>query len=219
MTDEFEKKWQESQIKGWKDDKNEIVSFFERFGLRVSSLYEEVTNSRYDKMQIVCYLLSKIKKAIKICDYLDILEKEEHADIDAIKIFFLIAHAEITMNNFGLRDSKSILVSNFFKPVMVKHRLNYRMRISLENIKEVGGMSFSDILYKIRCEYAHEGNYTGKIFMTKKEEGVVNAFSFKSGGKDVFGECGLTYLELVNVYMEALVENIKEFLERNTYIV
>ena len=40
-----------------------------------------------------------------------------------------------------------------------------------------------------------------------------------SGGKDVFGECGLTYLELVNVYMEALVENIKEFLERNTYIV
>lgn len=213
MVDEPEIRWQKSQIAGWKSDKDKVASFFNRFDLDITDIYDHVTSLDYNRMQTICYLLSKIMKAMKICDYLDVLEKEEHDDVDAIKIFFLISHAEITMNNFGVDDNKKELVNKFFKPVEKKYGLEYKIRVSLSSIDETGNMPFSDILYKIRCEYAHEGNYTGKIFKNRREEkdNYFNMFRFKHKIKDFFGECKLTYQEFVNIYMDALVENIKTF--------
>ncbi len=212
MAEEFEKKWQNSQITGWKKNKDKIVSFFKSFDLDIIDVYIHVTNLDYTKIQIICYLLSKVIKSIKICNYLDILEEEEHADVDAIKIFFLISHAEITMNNFGFKDNKKELVKKFFEPVTEKYGLKYKIRVGLSSINESGDMPFSDIFYKIRCEYAHEGNYTGKIFNKRKDdENIYNLFHFKSDNKDFHGECNLTYKEFTHIYMEALVENIKIF--------
>jgi len=210
---EPEKKWQESQINGWKHDKNEIVDFFKRFNLDVDNLYDCITSLDYTRMQIICYLLSKIKKSIKICDFLDTLEKENNEDVDAIKIFFLISHAEITMNNFGLLDSKGELVNKFFEPVVEK--LRYKIKICLGDKGKITEIPFSGILYKIRCEYAHEGSYTGKIFKNGKAErnDANNLFSFKNGNKNISGECALTYQEFIDIYMEALVENIIIFSE------
>jgi hypothetical protein len=212
MVDKFEKKWQKSQIAGWKNDKKRITSFFHRFDIEIAAVYTHITNLDYTRMQTICYLLSKIVKSIKICDYLDRLEREEHADVDAIKIFFLISHAEITMNNLGLKDNKKELVRKFFVPVAEKYGLKYKIRVGLDSINITRGMYFSDILYKIRCEYAHEGNYTGKIFNKRKDkENVYNSFHFKSNNEDFYGECILTYKEFLDIYMEALVENIKTF--------
>jgi len=213
MTDDFEKKWQESQINGWKNNKTEIVNFFQRFNLITSNLYDQVMGLEYGKMQVICYLLSKIRKVIKICDFLDTLEKENKEDVDVIKIFFLVSHAEITMNNFGFSGEKRKLVNKFFEPVAEK--LKYEIQTSLGNGTKIKEISSSDILYKIRCEYAHEGNYTGKIFKNSSTEhnDAENLFSFKNDDKDIFGECGLTYQEFINIYMEALIDNIKKFSE------
>ncbi|MCL5011907.1 MAG: hypothetical protein M1320_00580 [Patescibacteria group bacterium] len=210
MTDDSEKGWQERQINGWENDKMEVVHFFQRFGLDIDNLYDRVMELEYGKMQIICYLLSKIRKVIKICDFLDTLE-EEGEDVDIIKIFFLISHAEITMNNFGLSSSKEELVNKFFKPVAIK--LKYKIRTSLSGVSQVKELSPPSILYKVRCEYAHEGNYTGRIFKNRgMEDGnAERLFPFKNDNEDISGECALTYQEFTNIYMEALVENIENF--------
>lgn len=210
MMDEAEKKWQERQITDWKNDKGEIVKFFSRFDLDITDIYDHITSLDYDKMQVICYLLSKVRKAIQICDFLDTLEKKEHADVDVIKIYLLISHAEIAMNNFEIEDRKIEMVKKFFDPAIDKYGLNYKIRISLGSIEDTGSMSSPEILYKIRCEYTHEGNYTGKIFK-KPGDDCQNLFRFKSDNKDIHGECNLTYQEFLNIFMDALVENIKNF--------
>ncbi|GAI17913.1 unnamed protein product [marine sediment metagenome] len=208
MEDEFETKWEQFQIANWKNDEDKISSFFKRFNLDVRDLYKHVTSIDYDRMQAVCYLLSKIDKAIKICDFLDTLEKDNHEDVDVIKIYILISHAEITSRSLGKKGTKIELVKEFFSPV--ESSLKYRIKPSLTD-KKTPNVNFADILYKIRCEYTHEGNYTGRIFK-KKEDGTHSLLiRFKSGNKDFYGECGLTYKEFINIYMKALVENIKMF--------
>jgi len=210
MIDKFEKKWEESQINGWKKDKDKVVKFFSKSDLNIADIYDHITSLNYDKMQVICYLLNKIMKVIKICDFLDTLEKREHADVDVIKIYLLISHAEIAMNNFKIKDKKVEMVKKFFDPVIDKYSLNYKIKMSLESIEDVGTMSFSEILYKIRCEYTHEGNYTGKIFK-KTDDDYSNLFRFRSNNKDVHGECNLTYQKFLNIFMDALIENIKIF--------
>lgn len=204
IIDKAEKNWQERQIANWRNDKNEIVKFFSRFNLDVADVYDHVTSLDYNKMQVICYLLSKVGKAIKICDFLDDLKKKEHADVDVIKIYLLISHAEIAMNNLGIKDKKIEMVKKFFDPVVTRSGLYYKIRM------DSGNTSSPEILYKIRCEYTHEGNYTGIIFKQPGDD-CSNLFRFRSGNKDVYGQCNLTYQEFLNIFMDALVENIKIF--------
>ncbi|MDP2692934.1 MAG: hypothetical protein Q8O88_04815 [bacterium] len=209
MGDEFDKKWQQMQIVNWKNDEEEIVSFFNRFNLDVKDLYKHVTGIDYEKMQTVCYLLSKIDKAVKICDFLDTLEKDNHEDVDVIKIYTLISHAEITSRSFGVNGSKIELVKKYFSPV--EQDLKYRIIPNLPSTGKTLDINFADILYKIRCEYTHEGNYTGRIFKRDEDGASSLLFSFKDGNEELFGECGITYKEFINIYMTALVENIKSY--------
>lgn len=213
MKDEFDKKWQQMQIVNWKNDEKEIVSFFDRFNLDVKDLYKHVTGIDYERMQIICYLLSKIDKAIKICDFLDTLEKDGHEDVDVIKIYTLISHAEITSRSFGVNGSKIELVKKYFSPV--EQDLKYRIIPNLPSVGKTSYINFADILYKIRCEYTHEGNYTGRIFKRDEDGASSLLFSFKDGNEELFGECGITYKEFINIYMTALVENIKSYSKYN----
>lgn len=212
MKDNFEEKWEQGQIAGWKNDKNQICSFFKRVNLDVKDLYEHVTDIDYDRMQVVCYLLSKIDKAIKICDFLDTLERNNHEDVDVIKIYILISHAEITSRSLKVKGSKISLVKHFFKPV--KGSLKYKIIPSISTSEKIPNLDFADILYKIRCEYTHEGNYTGRIFKKDGDQSEVSLLiTFKDGEEELSGECGIAYKEFVNLYMIALVENIKIFSE------
>ena len=102
------------------------------------------------------------------------------------------------------------MVKKFFNPVIDKYGLNYKIRMNLESIEDMGNVSSPEILYKIRCEYTHEGNYTGKIFK-KSGNDCSNLFRFRSSNRDVHGECNLTYQEFINIFMDALVENILTF--------
>jgi len=210
----IEKKWEQAQMANWKSDKQEIVKFFNRFGLDISNLYNHVTSLDYNKMQTICYLLSKIDKAVKICDFLDTLEKDNNEDIDVIKIYILISHAEITSRSFKKKGSKIELVKHFFHPV--ESKLKYKIMPSLSYRMKTPSIDFADILYKIRCEYTHEGNYTGRIFKRDSDDPQSHLLiRFKDGEEELFGECGITYKDFLNIYMEALIENIKSFSDKN----
>jgi len=207
MRDESKTKWEQTQMVNWKKDEDKIASFFERFNLDVRDLYKHLMSINYDRIQIVCYLLSKINKAIRVCDFLDELEKNNPEDVDVIKIYILVSHAEISSRSLGKKGKAIELIKEFFNPVASS--LKHKIRSSLVN-KKGSNLSFADILYKIRCEYTHEGNYTGSIFKIKEDERFL-WIRFKSGDKYLYGECHLTYKEFVKFYMEALIENIKEF--------
>ncbi len=209
MKDKFEIKWEQSQITNWKEDKNKIVLFFQRFNIDISNLYDHIMSIDYDSMQVLCYLLSKIDKAIKICDFLDDLEKNNHEDVDVIKIYMLISHAEITSKSLKQNGTKVELVRKFFNPV--ESDLKYKIIPNyLADTKIQGDINFVDLLYKIRCQYTHEGNYTGRIFKRNEDNNPL-LFLFKDKEKDLSGICGITYKEFLNIYMKALIENIKIF--------
>lgn len=210
MEDEFKIKLEQSQIAGWRSKKEERATFFKRFDSDFGDVYDHLMSLEYDKIQAVCYLLSKLDKAIKICDFLDTLERDNNEDVDVIKIYILISHAEITSRSLGELGASIALVNNFFSPV--ESILKFKIRPSITSfVQKTASMNFADILYKIRCEYTHEGNYTGKIFKNKREGASTNIFSFKSNDETVMGECDVTYKEFLDIYMNALVENIKTF--------
>ncbi|MEK7576162.1 MAG: hypothetical protein AAB482_00540 [Patescibacteria group bacterium] len=209
MDDEFQKKWEQGQIENWKSDEGKISLFFKRFNVDIKHVYKYVMGINYEKMQTICYLLSKIDKAIKICDFLDALEKNNHEDVDIIKIYILISHAEITSRNFGERGEKIALVKKYFEPV--ESKLKYKIKPSFGIDGQVPDMNFADVLYKIRCEYTHEGSYTGRIFKRVVDDANGSLFSFKANGKILYGQCGISYKEFLEIYMKALFENIKIF--------
>ncbi|MDD3487882.1 MAG: hypothetical protein PHH35_00860 [Candidatus Pacebacteria bacterium] len=202
------RKWEQSQMVNWKKNEDEISSFFGRFNLDVRDLYKHVMSIDYDKMQAVCYLLSKIDKAIKICDFLDGLERGNHEDVDVIKIYILVSHAEISSRSLGKEKTGIKLVKEFFSPVAssLKHRIKPSL-ISKKNLN----LNFADILYKLRCEYTHEGNYTGRIFKRKEDGKCFLSIRFKIDDEYFYGKCDLAYKEFIEIYMEALIENIKKF--------
>ncbi|OIO47347.1 MAG: hypothetical protein AUJ28_00935 [Parcubacteria group bacterium CG1_02_37_51] len=159
-------------------------------------------------MQIIHYLFSKVEKSIKICKFLDGLQDNENDDVDAIKLFFLVSHAEIAMNDFGNTGTKKELVEKFFEPVA--DDLKFNIKLTLDEVEKGISMTFADILYKVRCDYAHEGNYTGKIFKSKKDKKCLhNIFSFHDMGDLIFAESALTYKAFIKIYMRALTEHIK----------
>lgn len=205
MEDNLKIEWEQLQKENWKKQKNDLVASFKRFNLDISDIYNQVMSIDYNRMQEICYLLGKIDKAIKICDFLDILERDNHEDVDIIKIYILISHAEITSRSFGKGGPKIDIVKNFFSPV--KSFLEYKIIPTFPST-----MDFADILYKIRCQYVHEGEYLGKIFKENKLS-VNNIFTFKDYDKELGGSCGITYKEFIDIYIKALFENIKIFSE------
>ncbi|MCK5475263.1 MAG: hypothetical protein KAI71_01600 [Candidatus Pacebacteria bacterium] len=218
---EFSNKWQNMQKESWKNNKGEIVDFFNKYVQDVSELYDFLICLDYKKQQRIFYLLSKIRKVIKICDFLDSLKKEKNEDVDKIKIFLLISHAEITINTFYQKDvnnnsSHRELVKKFFAPIVDRYGLDYKVRITIDDINKIKDATFSSIFYDIRCEYVHKGNYTGIIFKNEKSEDCAyNFFFFEKKSQTINGECKLTYKEFINIYLDALVENIKIFSNYN----
>jgi len=214
---DFEEKWKKSQIVGWKKDKEEAVLFFKRFGIELGDLYNQILDLEYEKMRTACFLLSKMRMITMVCDFLDQQAKKKYWDVDVMKLYFLISHAEIAMKTFGGNGYKNGLVRKYFEPVVDKYKLNYKIKLSFGGFpkNKERNLSATDILYKIRCEYVHEGNYTGKFFKDENaEKHVYNIFIFKRDNLEILcGECSLTYKSFINIYMEALAENIKSFLK------
>ena len=212
MTTDFEEKWKQGQKEDWSQNQTEVERFFYRFDVNITDTYSRLLGVDYDHMQVVCYLISKIMLAVKLCDYLDLLKRDEHRDVDVIKIYLLISHAEITMNNLGFLGVKKDMVKDYFNPVHDEHRLKYMIKLSLTSMEEGGSLDFAGILYKIRNQYTHKGDYTGRIFKDKSGD-AINMFDFSDGSKNIYGECDLTYMEFMNIYLKALRAHIDSFIK------
>src|SRR3989344_2274904 len=217
MRDEFEEKWEKMQIANWKCDEEKIVTFFKRFDLDIRDVFKQITGIDYKRMQTVCYLLSKIDKAIKICDFLDTLEKNSLEDVDIIKIYILTSHAEIASRSLCGKETKLDLVRRFFKPV--ESNLENRIIMADISLDRTLDMNFAYILYKIRCEYTHEGNYIGRLFKRNEDGASSLLFCFNDDSKKLCGICGITYQEFLKIYMRALIENIKVYCDYTPPIV
>ncbi len=195
-------------MNNWRKDKKEISNFFLRFEVNTDGLYDHIVSLVYEKQQVIFYLFAKIRKVVKICDFLDSLKKDNNEDVDAIKVFFLVCHAEIAMSNLGKKGSKVDLVEEFFKPAENRYRLKYKIRPALGSGKEE--KSHAWVLSAIRNEYAHTGEYTGLFFRSPNSDPKsYNAFGVYDRGKYVSVECQMTYKEFIATYMDALIENVK----------
>lgn len=224
MTDEFKQKWQGAQLTGWQGDVSRVENFFRRFNIEIRDIYNNIFTLDYDRIQSVMYLIGKIEKMVAICDFLDTLAENNKADVDKIKIFQLVSHSEIAMNTFNTSPTnitKGCLIDKFFEPV--KDRLQYTLRLSIDDTNSLSKIkqitSASRILYKLRNEYAHQGNYTSKVFKSNVvSKNTYNCFSFDwdlGKGQTVFvdAETNLTYYEFLDIYFSALKKHLENYTE------
>lgn len=227
MTDKFEQRWQMNHLALWREDTPRIEEFFRRFGVEINQLYKKLFDLDYDYIQPIIYLIGKIEKVMEVCDFLDTLAKNNHDDVDKIKIFQLISHAEIAINTFSTKTAsmnKGDLVDSFFEPV--KDKLQYSLQLSSDDTNKLSKIKQqvtpSRILYKLRNEYAHQGNFTGKVFKSETDEGkVLNGFSFdwdipKAQPIDVSGLTRLTYAQFLKIYFSAFKWHLEDYIRKNS---
>lgn len=215
-------KWEDAQLAGWQEDNEDLKNFLLRFGVEIDCIALGLFNLPYDDIQPVMYLIAKIRKVMLICDFLDTLTKDHNEDVDKIKIFYLISHAEIAMNTLGdASRNKAEKVDNFFASAI--ERLRYLLHLTIDDntwlISQGENTSPSRILYKFRCEYAHQGNFTQKVFKrADAEDYLYNSFSLywdlpkNSTQKLVCGETKLTYEQFLNIYFYALKEHLVSYI-------
>ncbi len=223
MTDQFEKKWEQSQIKVCQDNRNTIISLFSRFSVDFEETYSKLLNLPYGRQQPAMYLLGKIQKMVSICDFLDELKRNHNEDVDKIKIFQLISHAEIVIKTLSSGKNKAELVSKYFDTV--KESIKYRLRLSIQNTNDLSkkqeDTTASGILYKLRNEYAHQGNFTGNVFKRGAENlDLYNIFMFDWDlPKEkkiilVSGETNLTCIDFMNIYFTALKNQLEIYIKK-----
>lgn len=216
----MKEKWEQAQLARWRSDVDGITNFFAEYGVDFKATYEQLLDLTYDDIQPVRYLLGKMQKAIGVCKYLDDLAQKNGEDVDKIKLFQLISHAEIAMKVLdGVSSTNNKRVDEYFEPVASK--LRYRLRLGIADTNALSKLgedtSAPSILYKLRCEYAHQGNYLGSLFRTPSSvKGVYKLSSFEWDLKTaksrelrrVSMETNLTYDEFMHLYFVALKEHV-----------
>ena len=161
---------------------------------------------------------------ISVCDFLDTLAENKDENVDKSKIFYLISHSEIIMNNLRLatqKTRKAELVNNFFAPV-IDQLQQYTFKLTIRDANKLRKMkqetSASRILYKIRNEYVHQGNFVGKVFKIDSTEWKDQDFSFdwdipNDQPLSVYGKTNLMYSQFLKIYFSAFAANLKEYMK------
>jgi len=162
------KEIEKTQIDGWKKRKEDFVKFFQKYKADISKIYDQLLSLEYNDMQPAIYTLAKIKRIIELCNYLEEQQRTKNDDNDKFKIFLLTSHSEIAARLIAKPNrSSQALVNKFFKSVKKKENLNNLIKGIYNAASE---LQAADTLYAIRNEYAHQGNFTGKIFQPADED-------------------------------------------------
>ncbi len=201
---DLEYKWEQSQLLGWMNDKSS-KDMFKRFNINFENKFNEIIKLEYEKQQKIFLLISKIKKCIAICDFLDLQRKKKKWDVDKVKIFHLVSHAAIIgkLNNPTLDKTLEI----FFAPVQNKINVNIYPSLDRKKDKSFTGV---EILLKIRHEYVHEGTSIGGFFSTNGD--LVFSCFYKNKKKN-FSCCKLTYEKFLNIFFEAFEIHLDEYIK------
>lgn len=212
--DDFEKDWENN----WK----------EKFPSK-DELKDKILKLKYDDFHDVKYAFGKLSKALSICNFLYGLTKTKPPqDTEKIIITTLVSCAEavyrINKPDEGISEN---LIKGFFRPV--KSKIDYKIRGNSQSKCEAGrckiDKSFSavEVLYLVRNDYIHNGNFTGKFFIYPDSESLdykLELFYYsekenKARLIEAYSECNLTYQNFLSIFLEAFIKNIEEYCKKN----
>jgi len=216
----FEKEYQESQRK-----------FFEEWWVRrweekfsgKDDLKDIILKMKYDDFYNINNAFGKLDKALQICDFLYNLSKSKPSqDTEKIIIAILVSCAEAIYRTYKpTEDINENLVKGFFKPV--EEKINYKIRGYVGD-EPLYKKTFEaiDILYLIRNDFIHNGNFTGRFFRNcdlGDDYCELGTFHFsekenKVGLIEAYSECYLTYREFQDIFLESFIENIREYCDK-----
>jgi len=197
-THNIETKWQNGQYDYFsqKWDEKWQRHFSDRDGLK-----NKIVNLEYEKFYDVNNAFEKLDKALQICEFLyQLKEAKPPQDTEKIIITTLVSCAEAVYRiNKPDESISENLVKGFFKPV--KQQLNYKIREHVGNMPYKRVFEPVEVLYLVRNDYIHNGNFTGVFFRNSQSENhVYNLGSFYYSEKyaktkliQASSECKLTY--------------------------
>lgn len=144
--------------------------------------------------------------------------KKPPQDTEKIIITTLVSCAEAT---YRINKPKEIfcekLVKGFFEPV--KSKIRYKIRGSVGDNPRKKIFNPVEVLYLIRNDYVHNGNFTGLFFRSENSEdyaynfGTFHFYEKKDKLKliQANSECCLTYEQFLQIFLEAFIINIQDF--------
>lgn len=213
---DFEQKWQDGQ---YADFKNKWDSRWSKFFTDKVNLGDNIVKLEYDIFYHVNNAFGKLDKALQICDFLHKLSKSKPPqDTEKIIVTTLVSCAEAVYRiNKPNETVNENLVKGFFKPV--RSRIDYKIRGHSGKLPYKKTFDAVEVLYLIRSDYIHNGNFTGIFFRNTDAENHVynigNFFYSEKGGKTKFilssFECSLTYHNFLSIFLEAFIKNIEKY--------
>ncbi len=181
-----------------------------------NDLKNQIMGLEYGKFYDVNNAFGKLNKALQICAFLHKLSKSKSSqDTEKIIITILVSCAEaIYRINKPDESISEHLVKGFFKSV--KKQLKIKGRVGKEIFEP------AEVLYLVRNDYIHNGNFTGSFFKKMGlEDYVCNWGSFYYSKKEdklkliqVYSECKLTYQDFLKIFLEAFIKNIEKYCEK-----
>lgn len=210
--------WQGSQYKLFKEE------WERKWKLKYSDkndLKDKILKLKYDSFYDVNNAFGKLDKALQICAFLHELSKSKPPqDTEKIIITILVSCAEaiyrIKKPNESISEN---LIKGFFKPV--KSKVDYKIRGQVGAIPYKKTFNAVEVLYLVRNDYIHNGNFTGKFFRNDNSESHTYErgtfyYSEKENKTKLIladSECCLTYKQFSDTFSEAFIENIEEYIK------
>ncbi|MBI2463552.1 hypothetical protein HYV57_01200 [Candidatus Peregrinibacteria bacterium] len=214
-----EQKWQNEQYIFFKQ---EWISKWSDLFPQKDDLKEEILKLQYDNFYCVNNAFGKLDKALSICDFLYQLTKSKPPqDTEKIIITTLVSCAEAVYRiNKPDELVNENLVKGFFNPV--KEQLNYKIRGHVGEMLYQKVFEPAEILYLVRNDYIHNGNFTGRFFRRPTSKTYFyNSGCFYFSTKEsktnfilANSECSLTYKDFLNIFLEAFIKNIEKYLAK-----
>lgn len=210
----IEQKWQNPQYKFFEEewDKKWKEKFPERGDLK-----DKILKLEYNNFHDVNYAFGKLDKALQISNFLyDLTKSKPSQNTEKIIIMTLVSIAEAVYRiNEPDEPISENLIKGFFGPV--KSKIDCKIKGYVGDMPYKKTFEAIEVLYLIRNDYIHNGNFIGKFFSSESESGEQKE-SFCFSEKDnktlliqVFSECSLTYEEFLKIFLEAFIENINKY--------
>lgn len=184
-----------------------------------NELKNKILELKYDSFYDINNAFGKLDKALQISDFLYKLGQSKlPQDTEKIRITTLVSCAEAVYRiNKPTELISENLVKGFLKPV--KEKLDYKIRGHIGEMPYKKTFEPAEVIYLIRNDYIHNGNFTGTFFRNPQAEShVYNIGSFYYTEKEdktkliqVTSECKLTYQEFVEIFLKAFIENIEKY--------
>lgn len=188
------------------------------------NLKDKILKLKYDNFYDVNNAFGKLNKALLICDFLYELKKAKPPqDPEKIIIMTLISCAEaiyrINNPNEGISEN---LIKGFFKPV--NSDIDYKIRGHVGKLPYKKVFDAVEVLYLVRNDYIHNGNFTGRFFRNNNSESYAYEqgtfyYSEKENKAELIlanSECCLTYEQFSDIFLKVFIENIEEYCSNNS---